>query len=99
MSNSIQLPPRVGKPLEPPEGYKPTERQPKMMLRRSSETTGLYEYWSLIGWSEIYAMSLDPETAETHAAKLMEDGYAVEVIPFGRIEIKPKKTAPGEYRR
>ena len=99
MNQQMQLPSSVGKPLTPPAGWAPPERQAKVMLRRSSETPGMFEYWSLLRWSEIYAMGLDPETAKTHAERLMEDGYAVEVIPFQRIEIAKKKTEPGQYRR
>lgn len=52
-------------------------------------------YWSLLGWSDYYALGLTEEDAASKKVELAAKGYDAEVIPFARISVQPKpRTQP-----
>lgn len=68
-----------------------------MMLRRTRDD--VYVYWSLLGWSEIYAMKLPETVARTHAERLETDFGEIDVLPYAPIPMKSIKPKDYAYVR
>ena len=58
----------------------------QMMLQRFDENGEAF-YWSRLGWSDIYAMPLDEETAKTHAERLSDRYEGIIVVPFAKVNV------------